>query len=330
MAAWGTGLYQDDIAEDIKFDYHNYFKEGLNNQEAYAKLLERYDDVINDPEDQSVFWFALADTMWNLGKLTKEVKEQALSCIANGKDVERWKAEDEKKAEKRQQVLEKLKEKLESPMPEEKKIGKKRVFKNKWEIGDMYVMPIVGQYPRFPEMKAKYLLLIKLDDSKDLKDHIQPVVYIKYLEEEYYEGMDINELKFSRSYDYGFRFVISGIAGRPKPKELTYVGSYGDISNLRKPEQPGEKVKDINCNCMWYVKSLEHACVSVYLMYILNIDGRKLGGEDIIHMTEEEYQRYCLQVEENRIKSEEKKIKKGKRKSIIYVHGKMEMFFIFL
>ena len=47
--------------------------------------------------------------MWNLGKLTNEVKEQVLSCIASGKDIERWKEEDEKKAEKRQQVLEKLK-----------------------------------------------------------------------------------------------------------------------------------------------------------------------------------------------------------------------------
>ena len=47
--------------------------------------------------------------MWNLGKLTNEVKEQALSCIASGKDIERWTEEDEKKAEKRQQVLEKLK-----------------------------------------------------------------------------------------------------------------------------------------------------------------------------------------------------------------------------
>lgn len=250
MAAWGTGLYQDDIAEDVKFDYHNCFKEGLNNEEAYARVLEQYQDVIEDPEDQLVFWFALADTMWNLGKLINEVKEQALSCIASGKDIERWKKEDEKKAERRQQVLEKLKEKLESPMPKEKKIGKKRVFRNKWEIGDMYVMPIVGQYPRFPEMKAKYLLLIKVGDREDLIDHIQPVVYIKYLEEEYYEGMDINKLKFSRPYEYGYRFVISGIAGRPTPKELTYVGNYGDISNLKGPEQQGEKIKDINCNCI--------------------------------------------------------------------------------
>lgn len=36
MAAWGTGLYQDDVAEDVKEDYYNCFREdGLDNKAAY-------------------------------------------------------------------------------------------------------------------------------------------------------------------------------------------------------------------------------------------------------------------------------------------------------
>ena len=39
MAAWGTGLYQDDVAEDVKEDYYNCFREdGLDNEAAYERM----------------------------------------------------------------------------------------------------------------------------------------------------------------------------------------------------------------------------------------------------------------------------------------------------
>lgn len=310
MAAWGTGLYQDDVAEDIKGDYYNCFQEdGLDNEAAYQKILSQYSEIKNDPEDGPVFWMVLSDIMWDLGKLTDEVKEKALYHIDAGNDVAKWEAESKEKAAKRKQVLEKLKEKLESPMPKERKLRKKRILKNKWQIGDMYTMPIEKSYPRFPEMKAKYLLLIKIDDGKDLSDNIQPIVYIKYLEEEYHDGIDINELQFSRSYDYSIPFIICGIAGRPKPKELTYVGNYGDISRLKRPEGPDASVTNLGCNSEWYVRHLEDVCVSVYLMYILGVDGHAITS-DRMYMTEQEYQEDCKREQEyERKRQEERKAK---------------------
>ena len=298
MGAWGTGLYQDDVAEDIKADYYNCFREdGLDNEAAYRKMLSLYSQAKDDPEDGPVFWMALADVMWNLGKLNGEVKEKALYHIGSGKDAERWEAEGRKKADKRRKVLEKLKEKLESPMPEEKKLRKKRILRNKWQTGDMYTMPVEREYPRFPGMKAKYLLLIKVGDRKDLTDNIQPVVYIKYLEEEYHEGIDVNGLEFSRCYGYSYYFIIGGIAGRPKPKELTYVGNYGDISRLKRPDGPEPGVEQLTCNSIRYVKALEDVCVSGYLMYKLGVDGHTISGDDI-YMTEQEYQEECRRHQE--------------------------------
>ena len=312
MAAWGTGLYQDDIAEDVRDDYKKYFKEGLNNEEVYNEMLQRYENEINDVQDGPVFWFALADTMWRLGKLTDEVKVKAIQCIDDGKDVECWREQGEKEACKRQVVLAKLKEKLLSPMPPEKKFGKKRVFMNKWSIGDMYILPIQGEYPRFPEMKAKYLLLIKVGDACGFTDHMEPVVYIKYLEEEYYEGIDVNQLKFSHPYDNGTRFVISGIAGKPKPKELTYVGNYGDISKLERPANEDGKMAETNYPCIHYVRQLENVCVSVYLRYILGIDGKIFSGTK--HMTEDEYQEHKKLTEQRKKEAEEKKYEERKKK----------------
>lgn len=297
MAAWGTGLYQDDVAEDVKVDYYDCFREdGLDNEAAYERMLSRYGEIINDPEDGPVFWMALSDVMWDLGKLTEEVKEKALNHIDAGYDVAKWEAENKEKAAKRKLVLEKLREKLESPMPKEKKLRKKRILKNKWQIGDMYTMPIEKFYPRFPEMKVKYLLLIKVDDKKD-DNNIQPVVYIKYLEEEYHEGMDINQLEFSHCYDEGFYFVIDGIAGRPKPKELTYVGNYGDISKLKRPDESEICVEQLTIYSMRYVKILEHICVHVYLEDVLGIVSDAIK-HDRIYMTEQEYQEDCRQEQE--------------------------------
>ena len=307
MAAWGTGLYQDDIAEDVKLDYYKCFREdGLDNEAAYEKMLSRYSEVRDDPEDGPVFWMVLSDLMWDLGKLTEEVKQQALYHIGAGRDVARWEEEGREKAEKRRKVLEKLKDKLESPMPKEKKLRKKRVLKNKWQIGDMYIMPIQKSYPRFPEMKVKYLLLIKVDDGRDLADNIQPVVYIKYLEEEYREGMDINGLGFLRCYNHGYYFLIDGIAGRPKPKEFIYVGNYGDISGLERPSGPEESVEQLTDGSICYVKWLEYTCVSVYLLYVLGLDGDEIHGNRI-YMTEEEYQEACRreQAYKQRLQEEE-------------------------
>lgn len=300
MGAWGTGLYQDDIAEDVKLDYYKCFREdGLDNEAAYQKLLSSYSKIINDPEGGAIFWFALSDTMWDLGRLTEEVKEKALYHINAGKDIERWGAESEAKAAKRKQVLAKLKEKLESPMPKEKKIGKKRIFKNKWQLGDMYVMPIEKQYPRFPDMTVKYLLLLKVDDRAGWKGHIEPVVYIIYLKEMYYDGMDLNSLDYAVMHDQ-YWFVVDGIAGRPLPDNFIYVGNYGDLSKLEKWKPTPNTFAYDN---KWYHKALERVFIGQYLINVLGVSGKLLGG-DTVYMTDEEYQEYCFQMEEAKRKRE--------------------------
>ena len=78
MGIWGTGLYQDDISADVK----DFYKEQLRMQKSTidikSELLSKYEDVLDDPYDASVFWFALADTQWEFGRLEGSVKEKAL------------------------------------------------------------------------------------------------------------------------------------------------------------------------------------------------------------------------------------------------------------
>ena len=80
MGAYGTGLYQDDVAADVRDSYINELKKGRDNEEITEELIEKYAGEINDSDDSTVFWLALADTQWKNGRLLEKVKIKALRC----------------------------------------------------------------------------------------------------------------------------------------------------------------------------------------------------------------------------------------------------------
>ena len=123
MGAWGPGLYQDDVAEDVRDEYKDGLKKGTNEIELTDRLIEENRFSLPDPDDAPVFWFALADTQWKLGRLEDRVKEKALQYIEEGGDLRRWEKEDPKLAPKRAAVLQKLNCFLHSPK------GKKSLFR---------------------------------------------------------------------------------------------------------------------------------------------------------------------------------------------------------
>ena len=158
MGAWGVGLYQDDVTCDIKEDYVNWLKIGYSKEEATEAMLERNSDFLDDEEDADLFWFALADIEWKYGRLLPEVKKEALKRIESGRDLERWE-ENGKQYEKRRQVLEKLKEQLNSPQPPEKKVPPIKVYRANWDIGDVLLYQIKNEELKDHKYYGKYVLL---------------------------------------------------------------------------------------------------------------------------------------------------------------------------
>ena len=115
MGTWGAKLYQDDLALDIKEDYIEKLKSGKTNEEALKEILEMYEESIKDEEEGPIFWLVLADTMWKVGRLTKEVKEKAIQEIERGTNLKYWEEEGTKgEYRTRERELQKLKEKLNS------------------------------------------------------------------------------------------------------------------------------------------------------------------------------------------------------------------------
>jgi hypothetical protein len=136
MGAWGTAIFSDDTACDVRESYVDLLGDGLTGPEATKTLLDEWSGSLNDPDDAPVFWLALAATQWRCGRLEAHVQQQAFSVIDNGSDLARWES-GSKDFKKRKLVLEKLRLQLTSRQPPEKRIPKRFRDSNEWQVGDL-------------------------------------------------------------------------------------------------------------------------------------------------------------------------------------------------
>ena len=85
MGVWGVGLYSNDLTCDVRDTYINYLKLGLCDETAYNNTVEKFSDYFGDDEE-ALFWYALADTQWSLGRLSPEAKSKANEFIKNAEN----------------------------------------------------------------------------------------------------------------------------------------------------------------------------------------------------------------------------------------------------
>ncbi|MBX9975927.1 hypothetical protein [Cytobacillus firmus] len=125
MGAWGAAILSDDIAEEVSFRYKDLLGGNYSNEEASKIVIEGFQNEL-DEEEITAFWLSFALIQWKLGRLQEEVKSKAIEIIDSGVDLKRWE-EDPKLKKKREAVLLKLKEQLNSPQPQTKKVPKRFV-----------------------------------------------------------------------------------------------------------------------------------------------------------------------------------------------------------
>jgi len=163
MGFWGSSLYSNDSTCDIRDGYLNFIREGLSNEEAYEKILENLQDYIKFDEEP-LFWFALAETQWKVGRLRPDVKEKALEWIEKNGGLDVWEEENPKGGSGWKKTLQKLRDKLESPIPKEKKLRKPEIpNQDLWNLNDIYAYRMESEYAREQGYFGKYILLQKID-----------------------------------------------------------------------------------------------------------------------------------------------------------------------
>lgn len=165
MGVWGFGLYSNDDTCDIRDEYIKNIQEIGNDEEAFQKTIDQFCEHVGN-DDEPFLWYALAETQWKLGRLMPEVKSKALQWIEQKGGIELW-AESKNKGKGWESTLQKLKIKLESPMPPKKEIKKKEDFiRNPWNVGDIYAYQFHTEIAKNYELLGKYILFQKLGNTQ--------------------------------------------------------------------------------------------------------------------------------------------------------------------
>ncbi len=178
MGAWGTSLYSNDTVCDIRGDYADKLKRGKTNEEATQELINENQDILGDIEEEPLFWFALADTQWNYGRLLPEVKEKAIYFLEQEEELERWQDSGKKQIDAWKKSLASLRKKLEMSQPPEKKVSKYRLYQCKWQLGDVFAYRFSSDYSREKGFAGKYTAFRKVSESTWWPGHIIPVVQV--------------------------------------------------------------------------------------------------------------------------------------------------------
>lgn len=157
MGTWGRRLFENDLACDVRDSYKENLKNSETDTEAYDKTLKEYTECLNSDE-KALFWCALACTQWQLGRLTSELKEKALTYLyrkpGEGNDIGLSAA-----------AISEIKTVLDTPMPERKRITKDNYITNPGDLGDVYAYRFHTQYAEKFDLKGKYILFQKVGDA---------------------------------------------------------------------------------------------------------------------------------------------------------------------
>ena len=120
MGVWGTGLFSDDVACDIRDHYRQLLEDGAEDGVATRLTLEKFQAYL--AEADSVALIAFAVTQSKLGRLESDVRDRALAIIDAGADLAVWERENPKLLPKRRAVLEKARVQLTGPQPARRRL----------------------------------------------------------------------------------------------------------------------------------------------------------------------------------------------------------------
>lgn len=142
MGSWGTGIYSNDTASDVR-DICSEIFPFVSVEEGNQIIFQEFKETIHsqiDDDDYASFWYALADWQWKHGILTDAIREKALELLNRHAGIEDWKESGTpSNVRKRMGILDKLKLQLLSEMPP-RKIRKGRLKKPKHKVGDIIIV----------------------------------------------------------------------------------------------------------------------------------------------------------------------------------------------
>lgn len=178
MGTWGTAIFSDDLAADVRDEFTDLIAEGLSTTAATGHLVSEYEETLDDCEDGVVFWLAIAATQHKLGRLTARVKNKAIRIIDTGADLARWSENTKAEINQRRRHLTRLRRQLVDKQPEPKKLRRRTKSSTNFKAGDVVAYRLTRQTAvRFAVLRiwgdlgGAYadICLLGLDDGKPFR-----------------------------------------------------------------------------------------------------------------------------------------------------------------
>ena len=90
MGADGIGLFQDDVAMDVRAAFDDALARGATPGQAVDDILADPPWPLDDFDDGPVIWLALAALLLREDALRDDIRAQAAQVIASGAAFDRW------------------------------------------------------------------------------------------------------------------------------------------------------------------------------------------------------------------------------------------------
>jgi hypothetical protein len=140
LGAWGTGLFSDDMACDVRDHYRELIEDGAEDGTATNQTLEKFRAYLEESDGIAVL--ALAVTQSKLGRLDPGIRDRALAVIDRGADLDAWERDNPKLLPKRRAVLEKARAQLTGPQPARKRLRPPKRVTSGLTAGDVLALDL--------------------------------------------------------------------------------------------------------------------------------------------------------------------------------------------
>lgn len=141
MGTWGTGIYGNDTAEDVR-EFCNEIFPLVSVEEGNRIVFREFKDILEDDlidDDYASFWYSLADWQWKHGILCEDIRMKTIQLLNDHAGIQDWEESARKSdVRKRKAVMDRLKFQLQNTMPP-KKLPKAKLSKPKHKPGDIII-----------------------------------------------------------------------------------------------------------------------------------------------------------------------------------------------
>lgn len=135
VGTWGTGIFADDVAADVRDCYRDLLGDGVADADAMRQIIAEFTEP--DEITPTVVWLALAAAQREVGRLDEDVRDRALQIIADGSELDRWAEEPRTVQARRRAVLSKLADQLTGEQPPRRRVRRQWKPTTDLEPGDV-------------------------------------------------------------------------------------------------------------------------------------------------------------------------------------------------